>query len=321
MFCSVRSEIAIARQCLELSTVEFSRIVKMSQASVSAWENFTRSIPRDAIIHYLSYISQKPGQRQQHQQQQRVAHFLSSFPFKEIETIGSAEISVYETANIVDEMIISVFSALGFCGFKFILACAFEVKHLIGSVAALAHPLLVSPLHLGRRGAKTLSLLNHETPKNYRHLNENLNSEEKGMFSWFLDAIINRITLRLKGHRFSPENLYSFTAVIFRAIEAYAPAFTENELTSQESYENITNRVGGVLESEFEIVDKGMIADLFHLCFTNFVFSEQSSDVIHEEPLRAGMPTLSLVGISGRVYHLGYAAKPYPQFRWETIDG
>ncbi|AEG15206.1 hypothetical protein Desku_1626 [Desulfofundulus kuznetsovii DSM 6115] len=303
MFCSVRSEIAIARQALSLSTVEFSRIVKASQASVSAWERYVRSVPRDAIAHYLSFV----------------------FPFSDRDkNIKTIDTDTYYHAMEIDDLLSSLFNSLYLFDLRFVLACAFEVQFLLNK-----YPLFIkvpSDNDINLPPNKKLALLvhfNHNISKQYEQFIDKMSVEELTYFSWFLNKVVSRVSIEFEDHRFIPDGLYEFCSSVFNAVKQYkVPAYykllkkeDENEIEeiNYDDYNDIIRKKGMI---RCNVTAEGMIIDLFHLCFNHLIFSEQSCAKISNKELLL-LPNghmLSLVGISGKVYYLGYDIEPFPSF-------
>lgn len=306
MFCSIRSELALARHCLNLSTVDFSRIVKVSQASVSAWERYVRSIPRDVVEHYLSYC----------------------FPHQK----KIVDTDTYYRAIEKDDLLSNLFSSFYLFDLRFVLACALEVQFLLKKYPLFTKVPSDNDINLPPN--KKLALLvhfNHNVPKHYEQFIDKISIEELTFFSWFLNKIVSRVSIEFEDYRFMPDGLYEFCTSVFNALKQYKlhPVYhkllkKEGEIENEINYDDYNDimRVKGMIRCN--ITAEGMVIDLFHLCFNHLIFSEQSWVKDKEPLLLPSSNMLSLVGISGKIYHLGYGdTEPFPPFfiKKEDEDG
>jgi hypothetical protein len=274
MFCSISSEISIARQCLKISTVEFARLLKVSQASVSAWERFVRPVPRNAIANYLSLVF--PDLKQD-------AHILMT--------------NKYCRVMERDDLLASILSSDHLSNLRLILACASEIRFLLQKYPLFEKVPIDNEINL--RSSEMLALLvhlNHNVPKVFDQCLDSMSPEKLTFFNWLLNKIIQRVSIRFDDRNFTPSSLQEFHTGIFNVV--HSPE--ENN----EHNKHLCEIEGDI---HLEVATKEMVVDLFHLCFKQLIISEHS----HIETPRGELPTLpnapalTVVGISGNDYCIG----------------
>ncbi|MGB9803112.1 helix-turn-helix domain-containing protein [Desulfofundulus sp.] len=258
MFCSIASEISIARQCLKISTVEFARLMKVSQASVSSWERFVRPVPRSAVANYLSLVFPNLRQDTRILMTDRYCRIMER-----------------------DELLASILSLHHLSNLRLVLACASEIEFLLKKYPLFKEIPADNEINLQSDEMLTLLVrLNHNTHKVFDQCLNDMSSEELTFFAWFLNKIIQRVSIRFGNRNFTPNSLQEFCSGIF-----------EN------------NEHGCEIE-----VAKEMIIDLFHLCFKQLTISERNcAEIPHQELVTSfnAQHSLTATGVSGNDYHMG----------------